>query len=234
MKLSVILPARNEERYIEKATKDIWQYLKKKKYPFEILIVVNGSFDSTEAKVKALSSKYPQIKFLKSKPGYGFALRMGMAKASGDYVVIFNVDFYDFRLVDLADKDLNGNDVIIGSKLARRSRDIRPFPRRMVSLLFNYYLKILYGFKGTDTHGIKIIKRKVIKKVLPECKITSGIFDTEFVLKSVRRDFKLSDIPVSVKEIRPSRFSKRLLQTPFDIYNLYRAMKGYKRLQFVK
>src|SRR3990167_8457084 len=220
MKLSVVLPARNEEQYIEKATKDIWQYLKKKKYPFEILIVVNCSFDSTEAKVKAISSKYPQIKFLKSKPGYGFALRMGMAKASGDYVVIFNVDFYDFRLVDLADKDLNGNDIIIGSKLAPKSKDNRPAKRKLISFLFNLYLKLFYGFKGTDTHGIKIIRKQVIKSVLPFCKTNSGIFDSEFVLKAQRKGFNITDIPVTVAEKRPSRFVGRLLQTPRDIYNL--------------
>ena len=225
MKLSVILPARNEEELIEKTLKDIYQYLKKKKYTFEILVVVNGSIDKTEEKVRSVTRVYPQIKVLKSKPGYGFASRKGMAEAKGDYVAIYNVDFYDFRLVDFTEKDMNGNDIIIGSKLAPRSKDNRPAKRKLISFLFNLYLKLFYGFKGTDTHGIKIIRKQVIKSVLPLCKTNSGIFDSEFVLKAQRKGFNITDIPITVEEKRPSRFVGRLLQTPGDIYNLYKALK---------
>jgi len=225
MKISIVLPTRNEEGLIEKTLEDIYKYLRKKKYTFEILVVINGSTDSTEDKVKKLSRKISQIKILKSKLGYGFALRKGLGEAKGDHVVVYNVDFYDFRLVDLADHDMKGSDIVIGSKLARGSKDGRPLPRRLVSLLFNYYLKLFYGFKGTDTHGIKLIKKKVINSVLPLCKTSSGIFDTEFVLRVQRKGFKIADIPVEVKEKRPSRFVGRLMQTPKDIYSLYKSFK---------
>ena len=223
MKISIVLPARNEEELIEKTLEDIYKYLRKKKYPFEVLVVINGSTDSTEDKVKKLSRKISQIKILKSKLGYGFALRKGLGEAKGDYAAVYNVDFYDFRLVDLMDEDMSGSDIIIGSKLARGSKDNRPLPRRIVSILFNYYLKLFYGFRGTDTHGIKLIRKEVINSVLPLCKTSSGIFDTEFVLRAQRKGFNITDIPVEIKEKRPSRFVGRLLQTPKDIYSLYKS-----------
>ncbi len=226
MKLSIIFPTRNEEQLIEKSLIDTCGYAKKKKYPFEILVILNGSIDRTEEKVKKLARKFHQIKILKSKAGYGYALRKGMKEAKGDYVITYNVDFYDFKLVDLVEKDMKGKDIIIGSKLARGSQDGRPFLRRLVSIMFNFYLKMTYGFKGTDTHGIKLIRKRVINVILPKCKSSSGIFDTEFVLKSERGGYEIFDIPVSIKERRPPRFSKRLLDTPRDLRELYKSIYG--------
>lgn len=190
MKLSIILPARNEEGLIDKTLKDIFKQLRKRKYNFEILVVINGSTDSTEDKVSKLSQEIPQIKILKSRPGYGFASRKGLKEAKGDYVVIYNVDFYDFRLIDFAEKDMEGKDIIIGSKLAKGSKDNRPLKRKLVSLLFNWYLKLLYGFRGTDTHGIKLIRRIVIETILPKCRTDTGIFDSEFILLAERGGLK--------------------------------------------
>lgn len=229
MKVSVVLPARNEEKLIKDTVLDIVQYLRKKKYPFEIIVVVNGSFDKTEEIVNNLSKKHRQIKKLKSKPGYGFALRKGLREARGEYIVVFNVDFYDLKLIDLVDIEMYGKDLIIGSKRAHWSQDNRAFKRKLISMLFNWYLRIIYGFKGSDTHGIKILKREVLKKVLSKCKITSGIFDTEFVIRAQEMDFQIADFPVKVREKRPPRFSNRLLETPKDIYNLFKALQNYEK-----
>lgn len=225
MKLSVILPTRNEEVLIKKTVTAIYKHVRTKGYPFEILVVLNGSVDKTEHIVKPLAHRIPQVKVLKSKPGYGYATRKGMKEAKGDYVIIYNVDFYDFRLVDLVNRNMDGKDIIIGSKLARGSEDRRPFSRHMISLFFNWYLKLFYGFRGTDTHGIKIMKAEVIKNILPKCKTNTGIFDTELILKAQRTGFKISEIPVSIKERRSPRFVGRLMQTPLDMYALYQALK---------
>ncbi|HJX58999.1 MAG TPA: methyltransferase domain-containing protein [Patescibacteria group bacterium] len=225
MKVSVILPARNEQELIEKTVKDIAGYIKKRGYSFEILVVVNGSEDATEEILLRIIRRIPQVKILKSKPGYGYASRKGLKEAKGDYVIIYNVDFYDFRLIDYVDVDMKGNDIIIGSKLAKGAKDERPFLRHLVSLMFNYYLKIFYGFKGTDTHGIKLIRKTAIDEVLPKCSTTSGIFDTEFILKSERQNFKRVDLPVNISEKRPPRFGSRSLQTFIDLFELSRALR---------
>ena len=133
MKVSVILPARNEQELIEKTVKDIAGYIKKRGYSFEILVVVNGSEDATEEILLRIIRRIPQVKILKSKPGYGYASRKGLKEAKGDYVIIYNVDFYDFRLIDYVDVDMKGNDIIIGSKLAKGAKDERPFLRHLVS-----------------------------------------------------------------------------------------------------
>lgn len=227
MKLSVILPAKNEERLIEETLKDISSFVGKKKYRFEIIVVLNGCTDNTKEIVKSLIHKNKNIKLITSKPGYGHALKRGLGVAKGEYVVIYNVDFYDLNLINLISIDLYGKDLIIGSKRAPWSIDDRKsILRKMVTFLFNYYLKIFHGFKGSDTHGIKAIKGSVVKKILPKCKTNSGIFDTELVIRIQREDGEIADFPVVLEEKRPSRFTKRLLDTPIDIYNLQKALKS--------
>jgi glycosyltransferase involved in cell wall biosynthesis len=225
MKLSIILPARNEEVLIEGTLRDMVQFLEKKKITdYEILVVINGTEDKTEDIVSDLAIKNKRVKISRSKPGYGKALREGLKESNGDYVIIFNVDFYDLKMIDLIYIDLYGKDFIIGSKMAHWSKDKRSFIRKTISYLFNLYLKVMYGFRGSDTHGIKVIKKEVVKKVLLKCKTDSGIFDTEFVLRSQYEGFKFADFPVVVEERRPPRFKQRVLQTPSDLISLHRAL----------
>ena len=226
MKTSVVLPARNEEKLILNTVKNIASHLNKKKYDYEVLVVINGSIDSTERIVRDISKTNRRIKIMKSKPGYGYALRKGLERANGKYVVIFNVDFYDLKLIDLIDIDLYGKDFIIGSKRAHWSEDSRSSLRKLVSLGFNNYLKLFLRFKGSDTHGIKLLKKEVLDKIYRKCKTTSGIFDTELVLRAQYEGFRIADFPVRVTEIRPPRFTNRLLQTPKDILDLTLALKN--------
>jgi len=228
MKATIVLPARNEEQLIIGSLSTIYKYLEKKKYSYEILVVINGSIDNTHSLVKKYIEKtksQTKVKILSSKPGYGYALRKGLSKAKGDFIVVFNVDFFDLRLIDLIDIDLYGRDFIIGSKRAHWSEDKRPIKRKVISYVFNLYLSIIHGFVGSDTHGIKIFNKKVLKNVLTKCKTSTGIFDTEFVLRSQYAGYKIADFPVVLEEKRPPRFVNRLINTPIEVFKLYKALK---------
>lgn len=225
MKVSVVLPARNEQELIKSCILDISKYLNGKKYEYEILVVVNGCTDKTEEIVKDLSFKNKNIRLVNSKSGYGYALRKGMQESKSEYVVIFNVDFYDLKIIDLVDIDLYGRDLVMGSKMAHWSVDKRTFQRRLFSSSYNLLLKLLFGFKGSDTHGIKVMRRGVVKNILRKCKTVNGIMDTEFVIRSQRANYKIADFPVVVEEKRGPRFPNRLWSTPIDIMNLYNALK---------
>lgn len=227
MKLSIVLPSRNEEQLIRNTIKDITSFLISRKISdYEILIVINGSQDKTENITAELAAKNINIKILHSKPGYGNALRVGLKNALGKYILIFNVDFYDLRMIDLIGIDLYGKDFIIGSKMTQWSEDKRSILRKVISMSFNLYLKLFFKFKGSDTHGIKIFRGDVVKKILPKCKTESGIFDTEFVLRSQYAGYKFMDYPVSVVEKRPARFKSRILQTPKDIIELHLVLRS--------
>ncbi len=226
MRLSIVLPARNEEELISKTLNSIYSYFEKKEYKCEVVVVLNGCSDKTEEIVKNFKSNNNlKLVVLRSKPGYGHALKKGLGFAKGKYVAIFNVDFFDLKMIDLVEIDLYGRDLVIGSKMAHWSEDRRGILRKTFSYVYNLLLKVAFSFKGSDTHGIKIMRRPVVEKVLKICKTTSGIMDTEFVIKTQREGFKIADFPVVVEEKRVPRFSNRLFSTPMDIYNLYKSLR---------
>lgn len=223
--VSIVIPARNESSLLPKIIPDIISYCKNSKINnYELLVILNGCTDNSFQILRIIQLKYPQIITLKSEPGYGKALRKGLENSRGKYIAIYNADFYDNKLLDLIKIDLYGKDFIIGSKMAPWSKDFRSPFRKAISYLFNIFLKYAYGFSGSDTHGIKLIRQEVVKKVLPLCTTDTGIFDTEFVIKSQRMGYKFADFPVTVKEIRFPRFKSRLLQTPQDIIKLHKAL----------
>lgn len=225
MLLSVILPAKNEELLIKNTVTQISKHLDRKKIKYEIIVVVNGTTDKTEEIVKGLQSKSRNIKVVKSNPGYGVALRKGLKIAKGKFIAIYNVDFYDLHMLDFATVDLFGKDLIIGSKRTPWAEDMRPTSRKVVSYFFNNFLRYVTGFKGSDTHGIKLIRKELIKEILPKTKLKNGIFDSEFVIKIQREGYKIMDYPVKAEEVRESRFDKRLFKTPSDIYDLLKALQ---------
>lgn len=222
--ISIVLPTRNEEGLIKKTLTEILSYLKKKRLSYEILVVINGSDDATDIIVKKIAKINSGIVVLTSDTGYGPALRKGLLAAKGRFVIVFNVDFYELKFIDLAEVNLLGKDLIIGSKLAPWAEDTRPLVRKMVSRLFNLCLKLVFGFKGSDTHGIKIMRKSVLDIVYPETHTTSGIFDTELVLRIQMTGYDVADFPVRVEEKRLSRFQNRLWQTPKDFWELYKAI----------
>jgi glycosyltransferase involved in cell wall biosynthesis len=229
MKVSIILPTRNEELLIKNTVLDIAKFLHKRKIlDYELILIINGTIDNSKTIIQDLARNNNKIKIFNSPPGYGRALRKGLKEAKGKYIVIYNVDFYDLKMIDLINIDLYGKYFIIGSKMAHWSEDNRKTSRRIISYLFNKYLRIVHNFRGSDTHGIKVLKNEVVAEVLPTCKTSSGIFDTEFVLRAQYRGYKFADFPVTVVEKRPPRFTQRLLQTPKDIIDLYIALNDKK------
>ncbi len=223
--ISIVAPAHNEERLIRSFMADIHRYLKKSGMTFEILIMENGSNDKTKSLVLKESQKISHIKLISiNKPSYGISLKKGIAQSKGKYIIIFNIDFYDLRLIDLCKVDMLGADLIIGSKLSPWSVDQRPVARKIISKSFNLVLKLLFGYRGTDTHGVKLIRGAIIGKLLAKSNTTSGIADTEIVIRMQRAGAKIFEIPEKVEEVRPPRFKGRGLRTIKDIFDLTKSL----------
>lgn len=83
MKLSVVLPARNEEGLIKATLQYISRYLKRKKYIYEILVVVNGSFYKTEKIVNEFKKNDKNVNLVHPKICYGLALKKCMQASIG-------------------------------------------------------------------------------------------------------------------------------------------------------
>ena len=92
--ISIVIPAYNEEKYIENTLCTISDYLNKNFANFEIIIVDDGSSDNTFFLVSQLSKKIPNLKVLKNSKnrGKGYSVRKGVLAANFDYILFSDAD----------------------------------------------------------------------------------------------------------------------------------------------
>ncbi|MCL4364060.1 glycosyltransferase family 2 protein [Patescibacteria group bacterium] len=227
--ISVLIPIYNEELLLAKTVGQLVFALKKIKEieNFEILLIENGSKDSSFKIARKISRGYPQVKvFRLKKPCYGLALKIGIKKAKYDNIIQLDVDFIDLNFLKEALSLLDSYDIIIGSKLHRLSKDSRSKLRILVTRLVSVFINIAFGYQG-DTHGIKAYKKQKIIRIVKKNLTDHHFFDTELVLRAVKDGLKVIELPVEVKEVRESRFSTktRLIQSFKEIFLLVKARK---------
>jgi glycosyltransferase involved in cell wall biosynthesis len=225
--LTIIIPVYNEEAILLRSVMALTEALEPLGLNYELLICENGSTDSTAALAHALMTEHPQIRLESlSEASYGGALRHGIAHARGPLVVVFNIDFWDVDFLRRALELLESCDLVVGSKAALGAQDRRPFSRRMITRSFTFLLRFLFGFQGTDTHGIKAFRADRVVPVVQACETNDEIFDTEIILRAQQAGLYLCEIPVSVQEMRPSRYSlwQRVPSTFRDLVWLIRVL----------
>ena len=202
---SIVIPIYNEEEIIEESTNAIYAMCERTGLNFEIIFSENGSTDSTKTIAQELIKKYPEIKIISnSKPNYGNALKAGFELAKNDLVISFDIDYYSESFLHEALVLDDQYSSITASKRLGSSEDGRRFVRKLATNFFVNLLKILFGTKLSDTHGMKAVKKTEIEKFLPQVISTQDIFDTELLIRIEKNDGKIKEIPAKVNEIRPS------------------------------
>ena len=77
-------------------------------------------------------------------------------------------------------------DLVIGSKLAVGAADERPLFRHAASIAYSTMLKVMLGFRGTDTHGLKAFRRLALLDTVRACLVDKDVFASEFVIRADR------------------------------------------------
>jgi glycosyltransferase involved in cell wall biosynthesis len=206
-KVSVVIPVYNEEAILSASIADLRERLAEFDFPsYEIILAENGSRDATIAIAAKLSEKHPEVRYLSlGEPNYGKALREGIRRARGEFVIcdeidLCDVDFYRSALWRLENE---GADMVVGSKVLAGARDERPLFRHVATLVFNGLLRVSLGFKGTDTHGLKAFRREKLLPVVDQCLVDKDVFASEFVIRAERGGYRIMEVPVRVIEKRP-------------------------------
>jgi hypothetical protein len=96
-----------------------------------------------------------------------------------------------------------GADMVIGSKLIAGAQDERPVLRHAASIAYTTLLRVLLGFKGTDTHGLKAFKRESLLSIVNACVVNKDVFASELVIRAYRQGLDIREIPIRVMEKRP-------------------------------
>ena len=206
-KISIIIPAHNEEKRIENTLKSYSRYFEGLKMnenlDYEILVVINNTTDRTEEIVKEAQNKNKKIRYLNFKQGgKGFAVIMGFKEALKK----------DFDLIGFVDADMatspeeywklisniKNYDGIIADRYLKNSK-IYPSPtikRLMARKLFNFVIRTLLLLPYEDTQcGAKIFKVKAVKAVLPYLTMSHWAFDVELIYTLRKKGFRVKALP---------------------------------------
>lgn len=222
--VSIVIPVYNEQAILREAVQELIAELVAEGRSFEIVLCENGSSDDTVSLANALAREDERVRVLSSPaPNYGLALRNGISNARGDVVLCEEIDWCDadFRRRAISLIEAGDADFVIGSKLLGESRDERPWLRHAASLFYTRLLHVLFDFQGTDTHGLKALRRSRLLEVVAQCRVEKDVFASELVIRAARAGVRLREIPVDVREKRPPSINL-LKRVPNVLSNLGR------------
>jgi glycosyltransferase involved in cell wall biosynthesis len=205
LKLSIIIPVFNEEKTIVEVLKKV-DALQLPHFEKEIIVVDDGSKDSTLLKLKNFRSQSMSFKIINysKNQGKGYAVRKGIENASGDYIAIQDADLeYNPLNISYLVEKLSANiHVVYGTRLKRMPNLLKDeknplfllhfFGNRFLSLLTS----VLYGQWITDMEtGNKLFSRKSVDKMRLRSK--SFEFEPEITAKLLKRGYKILEIPIT-------------------------------------
>ncbi|HZS37500.1 MAG TPA: glycosyltransferase [Polyangia bacterium] len=224
-KLSIVIPVYNEEGILHASVIDLISRLDELGLTYEILLAENGSKDRTVAIGEELQQKHPQVSIHSlGAPDYGRALRDGILRARGEFVVCDEIDLCDTDFYQRALHVLEADhaDLVVGSKVMEGAEDRRPMMRHAATLVINGMLRVLVGFHGTDTHGLKAFRRERLLSTVENCVLTRDLFASEFVIRAEREGKRVTEIPIRIVEKRPPSINliKRVPKVLRDIARL--------------
>ncbi len=203
--LSLVIPVYNEEAILEASVEELCDALDEHGLRYEIILAENGSRDRTVELGQQLSERRPQVTMLSyPEPNYGGALREGIYRARGRFVICEEIDLcdVDFHLRALELLRADAADVVIGSKAMQGAEDTRPLSRRVATRVYNRVLRVTLGFSGTDTHGLKALRRDAVLSVAARCVVEHDVFASELVIRAERSGLRVRELPVTVEEKR--------------------------------
>lgn len=214
IKLSVIIPCYNEEKRFYDGFNHYYDYFKKQKYPWEIILIDDGSSDKTLTLMKKAAKGKNNIKIInyKMNRGKGYAIVQGVKKAKGKYILFTDIDHSVpvrtiddfFKFFDKGTRVIIGSRRVAGSKFIIRQNPIREFLGRG----FTFLVRVFIDWRILDaTCGFKVFERNVAKKIFSKISIYDWAFDAEILFLCQKYHFNLVQAPVYWSDSRGTKVS---------------------------
>lgn len=193
--ISVFFPTYNEEKNIEKTVKEAEKTLKNLKLNYEIIIIDDGSLDSTPQITDNIAFSDPKVRVIHHPKniGYGGALKTGFRNAKFPWVAFTDSDGqFDFSEITFFLEKTGQADLILGYRLNRNDSILR----KVFTFGWTLIAKVLLGLEVKDySCGFKLIKKEAFDTVEPlyaEEKVTQ----IEFLVKAKKAGFKFAEVGV--------------------------------------
>jgi glycosyltransferase involved in cell wall biosynthesis len=231
--LSVVIPAYNEELLLAEAVNNIADVVQSAVADYEIVIVNDGSVDSTLKIARSLAASQPQVIVvdLPQNLGFGGAVKAGLLQAKKDVVIYFPVD-YPITPMDL-DIYLHLSmyyDIVIGYRRQRRLE--MQWKRRMVSVVFHIILNLLFSLNFYDVNWIHAYKRKDIHAYLAD---SNGVFfAAETLIRATASGYRICGVDVPfvdrTKGVASGAKLSTIIRTGIDVWKFFWTFLRHGRL----
>ena len=208
--LSIVIPFYNEENCISKSLERIVEYFSNKSYNYELILVDDGSIDSSLNKVRRfkenLGDEIRNCKFSilvnKENKGKGYSIRRGILTSVGKYVLFTDADLavpieeFEKLLNYIENDDFN---IAIGSKYMYGFEIVskKNILRRITGKIFNFLVRTIVRLDFKDTQcGFKIFDRKSVNFLFPYLKIDDFSFDIEILYLANKKGLRIREVPI--------------------------------------
>ncbi|XP_014270882.1 dolichol-phosphate mannosyltransferase subunit 1 isoform X1 [Halyomorpha halys] len=205
-KYSILLPTYNERENLPIIIWLISQYLTKKDYNFEIIIIDDGSPDGTQEVAKELQKIYGDDVILlrprEKKLGLGTAYVHGIKHASGNFIIIMDSDLshHPKFIPKFIEKQKEGNfDVISGSRyISGGGVSGWDFKRKLVSRGANFLTQLLLRPGASDLTGsFRLYKKDVLEKLISSCISKGYVFQMEMIIRARQFNYTIGEVPIT-------------------------------------
>jgi len=203
--LSIVIPSYNEENRLGHTLRAIEGYLNERKIKAEIIVVDDGSQDGTGGVVKNFQKNTPNLQLitLAKNKGKGFAVRTGVEKAIGEYIVFTDADnLTPIEELNKLFSVLHNTEahVVIGSRYLKSDnvKIQQPRYRVMIGRIGNLLIRtfLIDGIKDTQC-GFKLFRNEVAKDIFRFQKVSRFGFDMEMLVVAQNLGYKISETPVN-------------------------------------
>ena len=213
--ISIIIAAYNEERRVIPSLFKIKEYVTKQDLPYEIIVVDDGSVDSTHQVVMDLIKDIPYLKVISYVPnrGKGYALRQGVLASKGEVVLLTDADLSTpiEELSKLLPLIYNHKyDIAIGSRALALSEIVKkqPWWRQSMGKFFNRLVKtlVIEDFKDTQC-GFKLFRGNMARSLFKEAQVDRFAYDVEILAIAKKRGKRIVEVPITWINSPESRVS---------------------------
>ncbi len=214
--LSLIIPAYNEEKKIEKDIRCAFAYFKQKKIIGEVIVSTDGITDNTNTIVTTLKKEFPSLILLskKEKIGKGTAIKRGVARARGKFIMFADAGYcVPFKFINIGIRKLEeGFDLALGNRGDKYTviKIKQPLYRKVGSKIFGLLIKYALGvprFIKDSQCGFKLYRANVAKILFGNLKTRGMMFDLEHILRAKKHKFKIAVFPVEWSNDPDTKFN---------------------------
>ncbi|MGI8922927.1 MAG: dolichyl-phosphate beta-glucosyltransferase [Fimbriimonadales bacterium] len=198
--LAVVIPAYNEEPRLERSLSRIREYLSAQPYSWTVLVVSDGSTDTTPAIAGSIAGSDTRFALHEYSPnrGKGYAVRTGMMEVEGDWLLLCDADLA--APIEEVEKLFAAKAAVaIGSRpLADSKLEVRqPWWRELAGRAFNGAVQALSirGIKDTQC-GFKLFEHKAAKEVFSRCRFDGFSYDFEALMLARALGYQIAEIPI--------------------------------------